>query len=120
MKKVSILVVLSVFIFAVGAMAHSPSALNPEFDLENHVFSVEVKHSVGGGSTNHFIEEVTIRHKGEDVLVQLPGRQLSDAPMFLYYMPGIEPGDVLKVEADCSIAGKMSTEFTVPEPDEEE
>lgn len=120
MKKVSILVVLSVFLFAVGAMAHSPSELNTEFDLENHVFSVEVRHSVGGGSTNHFIEEVTIHHEGEEVLVQLPGAQLSDAPMFLYYMPGIEPGDVLKVEADCSIAGKMSTEFTVPEPDEEE
>ncbi|MBS3765767.1 hypothetical protein KGY71_04525, partial [Candidatus Bipolaricaulota bacterium] len=85
MKKV-IAFMIGILLFAsVGTMAHPPAGLQPEFDAENHVLSVEINHGVGGGSSNHFIEEVVVERDGEKIVLQNPGRQITDTPTFLYY-----------------------------------
>jgi desulfoferrodoxin (superoxide reductase-like protein) len=96
------------------AMAHPPSEVVAEFDLESNVLSVEVTHTVGGDPI-HFIEKITVSHNGKEIIVQQISKQLGDSQTFLYFIPEVEEGDKIEIVAVCNIFGDKSFKFTVEE-----
>jgi hypothetical protein len=56
-----------------------------------------------------------ISHNGDKVIEQTTSRQLSDNQTFRYYMPGVQAGDTIFIDAYCSIQGEQTLEFKVKE-----
>jgi hypothetical protein len=115
MKRFCLMLICLVLLFPVGSLAHSPRNITAEFDLEKHILSAEVVHTVGEVSKTHFVEEIIISHNGDKIIEQKISSQLSDNQTFQYYMPGIEAGDMIVIEVYCSVQGEKTLEFTVKE-----
>jgi len=109
-------VFLLLFLIGSIAMAHPPREVVAEFDLESNILSVEVTHNVGG-DPGHFIEKLTVSHNGKEIIVQQISKQLGDSQTFLYFIPEVEEGDEIEIEAVCNIFGDKSFKFTVEESD---
>ncbi|MFW6149512.1 MAG: hypothetical protein ACOC6D_06615 [Atribacterota bacterium] len=109
-----LMALLLFFIVGSIAIAHPPSEVVAEFDLESNVLSVEVTHTVGGDPI-HFIEKLTISHNDKEIIVQQISKQLGDIQTFLYFIPEVEEGDEIEIVAVCNIFGDKSFKFTVEE-----
>jgi len=113
MKKTFLVILFLTFLITSTTMAHSPKNVVAQFDLENHILSVEVTHTVGGVSTSHYIKELTVSHNGKEVIVQQTVKQLDDTQTFLYFMPAVEAGDEIEVLAVCNLSGQKNIKFIV-------
>ncbi|MFA7574620.1 MAG: hypothetical protein WCY14_03900 [Arcobacteraceae bacterium] len=114
MKKIFFIVFLLFFLTGAIAMAHPPSEIVAEFNLESNILSVEVTHIVGGDPV-HFIENITVHHEGKEIIVQKISKQLEDSRTFLYFIPEAAEGDELEILAVCNIFGEKSYKFTIKE-----
>jgi len=112
MRRIFLGVFLLLFLMGSIAMAHPPSEVVAEFDLERNVLSVEVTHTVGGDPI-HFIEKLTVSHNSKEIIVQQISKQLGDSQTFLYFIPEVEEGDEIEILAVCNIFGDKSFKFTV-------
>ena len=112
MRRIFLGVFLLLFLMGSIAMAHPPSEVVAEFDLERNVLSVEVTHTVGGDPI-HFIEKLTVSHNSKEIIVQQISKQLGDSQTFLYFIPEVEEGDEIEIIAVCNIFGDKSFKFTV-------
>jgi len=113
MKKTFLVVLFLTFLITSTAIAHSPKNLVAQFDLENHILSVEVNHIVGGVSTSHYIIELTVSHNGKEVIIQQTAKQLDDTQTFFYFMPAVEVGDEIEVLAVCNLSGQKNIKIIV-------
>ena len=113
--RIFVTVICLLLLCSFGLSAHTPSDVMANFDLDNHILTVEIVHKVGEASKTHFVEEVEISHNGKKVIEQTASRQLSDNQTFRYFMPGVESGDKIFIEAYCSIQGEQTFELTVEE-----
>jgi desulfoferrodoxin (superoxide reductase-like protein) len=111
MRKISLAVLFLLLIGSV-AMAHPPSEVTAEFNLESNILSVEVVHSVGGDPV-HFIESLTLSHNSKEIIVQQISKQLGDSQTFLYFIPEAEEGDEIEIVAVCNIFGDKRYKFTI-------
>jgi len=70
-------------------------------------FSVLVLHEVRNPK-EHFIKKVEVKLNGSSVITQKITRQDRDnAVTVVYIIPDVKPGDVVNLEAECSISGKL-------------
>ncbi len=114
MRRVFLGVFLLLFLIGSTAIAHPPREVVAEFDLESNVLSVDVTHTVGADPI-HFIEKIIVSHNDKEIIVQQISKQLGDSQTFLYFIPEVEEGDEIEIEAVCSIFGDKSFKFTVEE-----
>jgi desulfoferrodoxin (superoxide reductase-like protein) len=105
-------VFLVIFLISSTAMAHPPSEVAAEFDMESNILSVKVVHPVGGDPI-HFIESLTVSHNGKEIIVQQISKQLADSQTFVYFIPEVEEGDEIAIVAVCNIFGDKSFKFTI-------
>ncbi len=113
MKKILLFTLVMVFIFSAVSMAHPPQNLNVKFNMEDKMLTVEVTHNVGGSNTSHYVDEIIVTHKDEEIVMQKPGQQLKNKEIFYYYMPGIKDGDQISINTVCSIQGSRSIDYTI-------
>ena len=115
MKKTLFFTVVMLLFISTAVMAHSPQKLETTFDMETNIFTVEFTHTVGGKNTSHYVDKISIMVNGNEVITQIPGKQLNNTETFSYYMPGLSKGDEVEVMAYCSISGNLSTQKTIGE-----
>ena len=102
---------LLLMLMAPFAAAHAPSEVSLAFDGQNQSLKVTVTHAVSNPSV-HYIYKIIIMKNGEQVLAKEYKSQPSST--FTYDYPiNASPGDVLRADAYCVIAGSRSAEITV-------
>ncbi len=102
---------LFLVLMAPFAAAHPPSEVRLAFDGQSQSLKVTVTHVVSNPSA-HYIYKIIIMKNGEQVLAKEYKSQPSST--FTYDYPiNASPGDVLKADAYCVIAGSRSAEITV-------
>jgi hypothetical protein len=114
MKKVVLLPVLfTFFIFSSIAYAHPPYDIKITFDPETKILHAVIMHDVSN-PLNHYIKKVDVGLNGKEIIEHNISRQdNNDSQTLSYLIPDVKDGDVLSVEGQCSISGKLKKEITV-------
>ena len=105
------------------AHAHAPSGLVLEYDVEEHLLTVMVMHSVAK-INNHYINKIEVALNGDKIITQQIDSQSSpESQDVQYIIVDAEIGDEINVTAHCNIIGIKSAKLTVSGesvPEEEE
>jgi hypothetical protein len=113
MKKTALLVLVIIFAAASIAYAHPPSDIKITFDAGTKMLHAVIMHDVSN-PLNHYIKKVDVALNGKEVIEHSISRQdNNDTQAVIYLIPDVKDGDVVSVEAYCSISGKLKKEITV-------
>jgi len=114
MKKAVSLLVLFIF-FAVTSMAyaHPPSDIKIAFDAKTKMLHAVIVHNVSN-PLSHYIKKVDVALNGKEIIEHSISRQdNNDSQAVSYLIPDAKDGDLLSIEAHCSISGKLTKKITV-------
>lgn len=120
MIKWKVIPILLFMVFT-GAMvsAHSPGDVSLEFNPETKILSVEVSHGVRDPAA-HYIDHIEVMLNGTLVEDKKYEKQPDSSGIVeTFKIEKAAAGDMIKVEAYCSISGKKGAEIKVPEPVQE-
>ncbi|MDD5130959.1 MAG: hypothetical protein PHS66_07955 [Candidatus Omnitrophica bacterium] len=112
MKKIVLLSVFFVFfILSASAYAHPPADIKITFDPETKMLNAVIFHQVSNSRT-HYIKKVDVYLNDKEVIQQdFSAQDNINNQTVNFYIPDAKPGDVLYVEAYCSISGKLKKEL---------
>lgn len=95
------------------AYAHPPSDIHIAFDPSTKLLTAVIVHNVSN-TLNHFIIKVDIGVNDKEVLTQKISQQdTNENQTVIYRIPDAKEGDVLSVEAYCSISGMLEKKIKV-------
>ena len=112
MKKFYIFVIICIFLGVSSiAYAHPPSDIKISFDASTKILKAVMLHNVSN-SLNHYIKKVDIGLNGKEIIEHEISRQDDNMSQTVTYLiPDVKKGDILSVEAYCSISGKLKKEI---------
>jgi len=112
MKRMTIFFILCIFVSVCSiAYAHPPSDIIITFDKNTKVVSAVIKHAVSN-PVNHFVKKVDISLNGKEIIEHNINRQENNQTEGVSYrIPDAKEGDIIGVEAYCSISGKLKKEI---------
>jgi desulfoferrodoxin (superoxide reductase-like protein) len=114
MKQKILLVLVSVVLFCVTSVyAHPPADINIKFDSASKIITAVITHNTANPA-NHYIAKVDVGLNGKEIISQeISLQDNADNQTVSYLIPDAKKGDVLSVEAYCSISGKLKEEITI-------
>jgi len=111
MKKSLIFAGMMTVLAVMPARAHPPSDIAIKADGTK--VDVVISHGTKDAA-KHYIARITVRHNGKDAIVQDAITQTGEAEQDVsYVIPGLARGDRLEIEADCSLYGTLTRDFTI-------
>ena len=93
--------------------AHPPKSIDLSYDVEKATLAVKVWHKVSNPE-NHYIEKIVVFLGEEQVAEKTYERQQTDEyqdEIFVFSEKPLKKGDLVKVRAYCSIAGKKTVDL---------
>jgi hypothetical protein len=113
MKRIMAFSVLVFLIAVSAAYAHPPSDIKITFDGRTKMLKAVIMHNTSN-PLNHYIKKVDIGLNDKEIIEQAISREDNfESQTVSYLIPDAKEGDVLSVEAYCSISGKLQKEITV-------
>jgi len=103
------------FVFALYAFsyAHPPSDIDISYNPVTRMLTAVITHNVNDPQS-HYIKKVDIGLNGQEIIEQNISRQDNDITQTISYrISDAKPGDILSVEAYCSISGTLKKEIRV-------
>jgi len=111
--KKLILLFLIFFTLSSFAYAHPPSDIIITYDSQSKILKAVIVHNVSNPKA-HYISKVDISLNGKDVIEHKISFQDNNLNQTVSYLiPDAKKGDILEVEAYCSISGKLTKEIKV-------
>lgn len=95
------------------AMAHPPTEINLSYDLEKKNLHVEARH-VARNPRKHFIRKIVVYQNDVEAAKRFYAWQTSASMLSADVALEAVTGDVLRVEAVCSEAGRKETTSVIP------
>ncbi len=93
------------------AYAHPPSDIKITYNPKTKILIAIIMHNVSDVK-KHFIYKVDTGLNGKEIISQSISKQDNNINQTVSYLiPDAMPGDVLSVEAYCSISGKLAKEI---------
>lgn len=112
MKKIA-LIVVGLILVTSAAQAHPPQDIKIAYDKSTKMLDAQIIHPVSSPLT-HYIDEVELGRNGKKIVVQKISQQENNQSQTVrYYVPEVAVGDVLSVEGECNISGKLTKKITV-------
>jgi hypothetical protein len=112
------IVVLSLVVFLISdsaAYAHPPGRIRISHDKSSRLIKGKVFHAVTNPKS-HFVKKVIVRVNKDIVIEHTMSLQEADSGQFLQYsIPGLEPGDIVRIETYCSAFGQLIEELKIKE-----
>ncbi len=114
MKNKAIFVITCFFVLVSSIVyAHPPSDIIVTFDPKTKILNAVIIHNVSSPE-NHFIKKVDIALNGQEIIEHKLSKQDNNPSQTVSYLiPDIKAGDILSVEAYCSISGKLKKEIKI-------
>ena len=107
------LTVLTILMSVSMAYAHPPSDIKITFDQKTKMLQAVIVHNTSN-PVRHYIKKVDVGLNGKEILEHNISRQDNNQTQIVaYYIPDVKAGDMLSVEAYCSISGKLTKEIKV-------
>lgn len=99
----------------INAYAHPPSDITITYDYVTKILHAVIAHQVSNPKS-HFINKVDVGINGQEIIEHKISRQDNNTDQTVsYFIPDAQIGDVIAVEAYCSISGKLQKEIKVKE-----
>ena len=96
-----------------NAYAHPPSDIIITFDAKTKILNAVIIHNVSNPE-KHFIKKVDIALNRQEIIEHKISRQDNNVSQTVSYLiPDAKTGNILSVEAHCSISGKLKKEIKV-------
>jgi desulfoferrodoxin (superoxide reductase-like protein) len=108
-KKIFFFLLLCSFLLS----AHPLKSIDLSYDGETAVLTVKVWHKVSNPE-NHYIKKIVVFLGKEQVAEKIYERQQTDESqedIFVFIEKPLKKGDLVTVQAVCSIAGKKTVEL---------
>ena len=115
MKKATVGFLFFFIFFAVASLAyaHPPSDIKITFDAGTKTLHAVIMHNTSN-PISHYIKKVAIGLNGKEIIEHGISREDNNESQTVNYLiPDVKDGDVISVEAYCSISGKLKKEITV-------
>lgn len=113
MKKSAIIASLFFVFISSMAYAHPPSDIKITYDQNSKMLKALIMHDVLDTAAHH-IKKVDVTQNETQIIEQLISIQDNNMNQtVIYYVPNVKSGDVLGVEAFCSIGGQLKKEIIV-------
>jgi hypothetical protein len=94
-----------------SSYAHPPSDIIITFDAKTKILNAVIMHKVSNPE-NHFIKKIDTALNGQEIIEHKISRQDNNVSQTVSYLiPDAKTGDILSVEAYCSISGKLQKEI---------
>lgn len=114
MKKAIAFLIAFVFmsVFSV-AYAHPPSDIKITFDAKTKIIQAVIMHNTSN-PVSHYIKKVDVGLNSKEIIEHTISREdNNESQTVVYLIPDVKDGDVISVEAYCSISGKLQREITI-------
>jgi len=113
MLKIFLVLLINVFFIVQPGYAHPPSKIDAAYSPETKILSVVVTHPVND-RRKHFIKRVDVSLNGEQIEKKEFKTQTDNATqMVSFTIAGARSDDVITVEAQCNISGKLTETIEV-------
>jgi len=114
MKRIAAFLIVFVFVAAIStAYAHPPSDIKITFDAKTKMLQAVIMHNTSNPAS-HYIKKVDVGLNGKEIIEQAVSKQdNNESQTVAYLIPNVKDGDVISVEAYCSISGKLQKEISV-------
>ncbi len=114
MRRISTLIIACfILAFYHMAYAHPPSDIIITFDPKTKILDAVIIHNVSNPKA-HFIKKVDIALNGQEITTRNFSSQDNNASQEVKCpVPEEKTGDILSVEAYCSISGKLKKEIEI-------
>lgn len=114
MKRIVAFLIVFVFAAAIStAYAHPPSDITITFDAKTKILQAVIMHNTSNPAS-HYIKKVDVGLNGKEIIEHTVSKQdNNESQTIIYLIPDVKDGDVISVEAYCSISGKLQREITV-------
>ena len=114
MRNIFVFMITCFFLaFCSIAYAHPSSDIIITFDAKTKILNAVIMHNVNNPE-KHFIKKVGVALNGQEIIEHKISRQDNNASQAVRYLiPDVKAGDILSVEAYCSISGKLKKEIKV-------
>jgi len=107
---------LVITILPMPSMAHPPSGMQLEYDINTQKLNVTITHNTGNPNS-HYIFKVTVKRNNDLVIdKQYTSQPTSSSFTYTYDVTALD-GDVLEAYAECNQGGSQTRQLTVVEPD---
>ncbi|MBW6515427.1 MAG: hypothetical protein K0B81_02275 [Candidatus Cloacimonetes bacterium] len=94
-------------------MAHPPTEMNITFNEEELLLTIVIEHNVNNPG-NHYIDQLTIQHGRNELVVHKMSRQDdNDSVTLVYRLPDVQSGMKLNIVASCNRIGRLTREFEI-------
>lgn len=112
-QKISFLIMVLCIGFLSLAHAHPPSDIHITFDPSTKLLKAVIVHKVSN-PLNHFIIKVDVGVNDKEILTQRISQQdTNEQQTVVYRIPDVKEGDIVSVEAYCSISGMLEKKIKV-------
>lgn len=106
-KAVVLIIIFIVLVFVSSAYAHPPSDIKITLDPQTKILQAVIIHNTSNPDS-HYIKKVDIGLNGKEIIEHRISREDNKVSQAVSYLvPNVKGGDVLSVEAYCSISGKL-------------
>lgn len=114
MKKITVFMLICLVIAVSSvAYAHPPSDIIITFDPKTKILNAVIMHNVSNPAS-HFVKKVDIALNAKEIIEHTLSRQDNNSNQTVSYMiPDAKAGDILSVEAYCSISGKTKKQIEI-------
>lgn len=114
MKKIILAVFLSFFVLPSSLVyAHPPSGITITYDQSTKTLKAVIAHAVSNPES-HFIKTVEVFLNGKKIIQHtILKQEYNGSQTVVYMITDSKPGDILSLEAYCSISGKMSKDLKI-------
>ena len=113
MKKIISLLILCLFAITNVAYANPPTKIDTEYNVSTKTLAVVVAHPVKDPQ-KHYIYKITLTLNGKEISKNEFNNQYNNTvQQTSFIIKDAKPGDVLIVEATCSIFGSLAKKITL-------
>jgi len=113
MKLRKLVLVFSLLLFVMSAIAHPPKKITLKFDFKTQELDANITHEVKD-MNEHFIENITVTVNGNEVLSTDYKKQKDlKADVYRLKLENIKVGDLIELTASCNKWGKKSKSLTI-------
>ena len=111
--KVLVSVLCLLFLICTLAYAHPPQDITITYDAATKTVKAVITHQVSNPQ-NHYIKKVDVGLNGKEVIEHSISRQDNNSTQIVTYLiPDAKAGDIISIEAYCSISGKLTKEIKI-------
>ncbi|HOD12800.1 MAG TPA: hypothetical protein PLO93_03210 [Candidatus Omnitrophota bacterium] len=113
MRKISVVILLLLFVLCPNAFAHPPQDIILAYDPSSRTLAIEVLHS-SYDPNRHHINRLEVSINGNVILEKTPNRQNNTKLEVNILIPHVDAGATLEVKAFCSRGGTLTKSIIVP------